>query len=188
MKKTVLFLLLFASINLFAQGKIIKFGPSGLFNGGNGLVINYGLEFGGERQFSERWSWGANLSYFKSAKYKTSKFVSTSPTSFFFTFKEITMADELFGIEPYIRRYGTSFEDGSFWGLGLNFSSLTLRNYTEVFGDTKNTERLFSVAFGNRTKMTERIYCDQLFTLGIGGDSNIYPVSFKLSCLFGLKR
>lgn len=185
MKKTLLFLLLFVSTTLFGQGKIIKVGPSGLFNGGNGLVINYGLEFGGERQFSKHWSWGTNLSYFKSTKYKTTKFISTT-TSFFS--KEVTMADELFGIEPYIRRYSTGFEDGSFWGVGLNFSSLTMRNYTEVFSDKKNTERLFSIAFGNRTKMTEHIYCDQLFTLGIGGDSNQYPVTFKLGCLFGLKR
>ena len=183
MKKTLLFLFLFASTILFGQGRIVKVGPSGLFNSGNGLVINYGLEFGGERQFSKHWSWGANLSYFKSAKYKTSRFVSTT-----FTFKEIVAADELFGIEPFLRRYGTSFEDGSFWGVGLNFSSLTMRNYTEVFSDKKNTERLFSIAFGNRTKMTELIYCDQLFTLGIGGDSNQYPVTFKLGCLFGLKR
>lgn len=183
MKKTLLFLLLFVSVTLFGQEKIIKLGPSGLFNGANGLIVNYGLEFGGEWQFSKHWSWGANLHYFKSAKYKTSRFVPNT-----FTFKDIVAGDEFLGIEPYIRRYRDDFEDGSFWGAGMNISALTIRNYTDVFSDTKNTERLLSIVFGNRTKMTERIYCDQLFTLGIGGDSNKYPFTFKLGCLFGLKR
>ena len=178
MKKYFFLFLFFYNFTLLAQSQILKIGPSGLITTGNNTILNYGIELGGEWKTSKHWSFGTNGSLFKSAKYEEINFINLKPT-------KNTLSDEAFGFEPYARRYSERFEDGSFWGMGLDIRSLNTRNHSAIFKDTHTYEQYFTLSFGNRTKMTESIYCDQLLTLGISGDS---PMYFKFCCFFGFGK
>ena len=187
MKKILIFLLILSSFNLFSQGKMLKIGPSSLATRARDgtTILHYGLELEREWSVSKHWSFGLNGSYFQSSKYEEEGFVFTTTT---FTAITRSLSSEIFGFQPYARRYQRGFDEGSFWSFGIDIRSVNIRNYTQKFADSHDNEQHFILSFGNRTKMTDLVYCDQLFSVGISGDSNQSPVSFRLGCLFGLRR